>query len=38
MIRKPDCDKCYGKKTKDCPENCLTSHIRYVQKSEVKTP
>ena len=26
----PDCDKCFGEKTKDCPDNCLTGHIRYI--------
>lgn len=25
----PNCDACYGEKTEDCPEDCLTSHIRY---------
>ena len=25
----PNCDACYGKKTNDCPDDCLTSHIRY---------
>ena len=27
--RMPNCDACYGKKTEECPDNCLTSHIRY---------
>ncbi len=26
----PDCDKCYGEKTEDCPEDCLTSHISNI--------
>jgi len=26
----PNCDACYGEKTKDCPEDCLTAHIRYL--------
>ncbi len=25
----PNCDVCYGEKTEDCPDDCLTSHIRY---------
>ena len=28
----PNCDACFGKKTEDCPDDCLTSHIRYVGK------
>jgi len=31
-MEKTDCDKCYGKKNKDCLDNCLVSHIRYVAK------
>ncbi|MHA2052701.1 MAG: hypothetical protein ACW99F_03790 [Candidatus Hodarchaeales archaeon] len=25
----PNCDACYGQRTNDCPEDCLTSHVRY---------
>ena len=32
--RKPSCDLCYGKKTEDCPKDCVNSHIRYVQALE----
>ena len=28
----PNCDACYGEKTEDCPDDCLTSHIRYEER------
>lgn len=35
-MTEPDCDKCFGEKTEDCPEDCLNSHVRYIN-SEGKT-
>ena len=32
MMRKPDCDKCFGRTPETCGDgsDCLTAHIRYV--------
>jgi hypothetical protein len=33
-----NCDACYGEKTEDCPDDCLTSHIRYVKENDARFP
>ena len=30
----PNCGACYGEKTEDCPDDCLTSHVRYIEDEE----
>ncbi len=32
--RGTNCDACYGERTEDCPEFCLTSHIRFSEGTQ----